>query len=309
MEENRLLSLLEPPKGVPDMVLDTDAYNEIDDQFAIAYLLKSAARIRCHALYAAPFSNEKAATPREGMEKSYDEIKHLLTFFPDYQGPVLRGACGYLADERTPQPSPAAEHLVRLARAMPAGTPLYVVAIGAITNVASALLLAPDIVERIVVVWLGGNALHMADNFEFNMRQDVAAARVVFGSGVPLVQLPCRGVVDMFRVSRADLEVWLMDKSPLCSDLASRTIAEAERYAAGTPWTRVIWDVTAVAWLMNDPRLMDSRVLHRPIPQYDHHYSLDDRTPWMRYVCEIRRDALMDELFRTLTRSEERTDA
>ena len=309
MEEQRLLSLLRPPEGIPDIVLDTDAYNEIDDQFAIAYLLKNAARIRCHAIYAAPFSNEKATTACEGMEKSHAEIKRLISFFPNCQIPVLHGSRGYLAGEHTPQPSSAAEHLVKLARAMPEGTPLYVVAIGAITNVASALLMAPDIARRIVTVWLGGNALHMDDQFEFNMRQDVAAARVVFDSGGALVQLPCCGVVDMFRVSRAELEWWLKGKNALCDDLVDRTIAEAERYAAGKPWTRVIWDVTAVAWLMNDPRLMDSRIIHRPIPQYDHHYSFDDRRPWMRYVCKIHRDALMDELFRALTRNEEEEHA
>lgn len=308
MNENRLLSRLMPPTHIPDVVLDTDAYNEIDDQFAIAYLLKSLDRVKCHAIYAAPFSNEKAATPQEGMEKSFKEIEHLLTFFPSCQMPVYRGSCEYLRDEKTPQQSEVTSHLIDLARSMPDDKPLYVVAIGAITNIASALLLAPDIIEKIVVVWLGGNALHRDDNYEFNIRQDVAAARVVFDSGVPLVQLPCCGVVDMFRVSRAELEWWLKGKNALCDDLVDRTIAEAEEYAAGKPWTRVVWDVTAVAWLMRNPSLMDYRIIHRPVPQYDHRYSFDSRRPWMAYVNEIYRDALMEELFLTLTRHERNND-
>ena len=71
--------------------------------------------------------------------------------------------------------------------------PLYVVAIGALTNIASALLLEPAIAQRITLVWLGGNAWDWPDNQEFNAFQDVAADRVVFGSGAAVVQLPCQG--------------------------------------------------------------------------------------------------------------------
>ena len=52
--------------GVIDIVLDTDTFNEVDDQYALSYLLHSEDRLRLRAIYAAPFANEKAATPREG---------------------------------------------------------------------------------------------------------------------------------------------------------------------------------------------------------------------------------------------------
>ena len=60
------------------------------------------------------------------------------------------------------------------------------VSIGAITNVASAILLNPEIRERIVVVWLGGHARICADTKEFNMYQDYAATRVVIYKGEEL---------------------------------------------------------------------------------------------------------------------------
>ena len=100
--------------------------------------------------------------------------------------------------------------------------PLYVIAIGAITNVASAILLEPKIIEKIVLVWLGGNAHDWTDNKEFNLYQDVAAARVVFGCGVPLVQLPCAGVVSGFRTTGPELEYWLRGKNKLCDYLDNR---------------------------------------------------------------------------------------
>ena len=44
-------------------VLDTDTYNEIDDQFALAYALLARDVVDLQAVIAAPFSNLLAATP------------------------------------------------------------------------------------------------------------------------------------------------------------------------------------------------------------------------------------------------------
>ncbi|MCL1796700.1 MAG: nucleoside hydrolase, partial [Clostridia bacterium] len=69
---------LDPPLEKIDMVLDTDAYNEVDDQFALAYALLSPEKLNVKAIYAAPFSNDRSTGPEDGMEKSYDEIVRLL---------------------------------------------------------------------------------------------------------------------------------------------------------------------------------------------------------------------------------------
>jgi purine nucleosidase len=61
------------------MVLDTDTFNEIDDQFAATYALITQERIRVEALYAAPFFKELSSGPKDGMEKSYREIEKILT--------------------------------------------------------------------------------------------------------------------------------------------------------------------------------------------------------------------------------------
>lgn len=301
MTDAQRLENLAVPNGKIDVVLDTDAYNEIDDQFAIAYLLRSKAKLNTKAIYAAPFFNGKSSGPEDGMEKSYDEIMKLLKLM-DESVPVFKGSRSYLQNETTPVLSPAAEQLAALAESYSPEAPLYVVAIGAITNVASAILLNPAVAENTVVVWLGGHALHFGNTKEFNMYQDIAAARVVMKSGVPLVQLPCGGVVSQFTVSGPELEFWLSGKNPLADYLAENTISEAESYAAGKPWTRVIWDVTAVAWLLNDNgRFMNSRLVPTPIPTYDGLYAADNNALPERYVYSINRDALMADLFEKLT--------
>ena len=60
---------LNVPAGVVDVILDTDTYNEIDDQFALAYMLLSPERIRPVGICAAPFLNAKSQSPADGMEK------------------------------------------------------------------------------------------------------------------------------------------------------------------------------------------------------------------------------------------------
>lgn len=299
--EQRLKNL-EIPTGPVDMVLDTDAYNEIDDQFAISYALHATEKLNVLALYAAPFFNNRSNGPADGMERSYQEILKLLRL-SKLECPVYRGSDRYLPDEQTPVASDAAKHLTELAMRYSPEKPLYVVAIGAITNVASALLMKPEIADNIVVVWLGGNALEWHDNIEFNIRQDVASARVVFASGAPLVMLPCLGVVSAFTSTEPELTYWLKGKNDLCDYLVQHTVEAANEYAKGRVWSRVIWDVTTVGWLLNDGRrFMLDKLIPTPIPEYDHHYAQDPRRPLCRYVYHINRDALMGDLFAHISR-------
>lgn len=286
-----------------DVVIDTDAFNEIDDQFAIAYLLKNADRLNTVALYAAPFFNEKATSVRDGMEKSYDELKKIVKLSErnDLIDKIYKGSDGYLPNETTPVISAAAMDLVNRAKSYDKKEPLCVIAIGAITNVASALIIDPSIADKLKIVWLGGHAKWYLDTKEFNMIQDVTAARVVMSSGSEFVQLPCMGVVSQFTVSKQELEYFLVGKNPLCDYLSKNAIKEAESYAKGKDWTRVIWDVTAVAYLLNDDgRFMLSHRENVLLPAYEGFYEETPIKKTCDYVYCINRDALMNDLFEKL---------
>ena len=168
----RLDRLAHPGRKVR-MVLDTDTFNEIDDQFALVYALLSPGAMTVEAIYAAPFQNSRAATPGEGMEQSHAEILRLLERMDVApEGLVYRGVTEYVGPEKVAREAEAVDDLIARARASAEDDPLYVVAIAAISNVASALLKAPDIADKIVVVWLGGHALHWPHTIEFNLRQD-----------------------------------------------------------------------------------------------------------------------------------------
>jgi len=296
------LAMLEAPKGPIDVVIDTDAYNEIDDQFAISYALRRTDRLHVQALYAAPFLNQRSVSPEDGMIRSEAEILKLLDLMGETR-PVFSGSRTYLPDEDTPVTSPAAEDLCRRAMAYSPEKPLFVVCLGAITNVASALLMQPEIADRIVIVWLGGHALEWEDNYEFNLRQDIAAARVVYASSAPLVMLPAQQVVSALATTAPELNHWLRGRNALCDYLVQNTVNEAESYAAGRAWSRVIWDISALFWLLNDDRrFMRSRLMPTPMPGYDHRWHFPEGTPLCRYVYYVCRDSIFTDLFATLAK-------
>ncbi len=307
MEQNIYNKNLEVPSRKVDAVIDTDAFNEIDDQFAISYLLASKDKINLTALYAAPFSGTKnVSDPKIGMEKSFAEIINILTLTgcEEYIDDTFKGSNMYLKDEKTPVISDAAEDLVQRAKKYSPENPLYVITIGAITNIASALLIDPTIAENIVIVWLGGHALHFHDTKEFNMQQDIAAARVVFMSDAPLVQLPCMGVVSQFAIPGEELKYHIKGKNKLC-DYLYDIVEECFENSENMCNSRVIWDVTAIAWLLNDnDKFMLSRIIDCPVPDYDYKYN-GTINKKIRYIYFINRDVLATDLFEKITNEED----
>src|SRR6478735_4326038 len=107
------LKLLEPPAGRVRVVLDTDTYNEIDDQFALVQMLLSKERFDVEAIYAAPFFNTRAESPGHGIELSYDEILRLLARLniPPV-GLVHRGVTDYVGPGKAARQAPAVDDLV-----------------------------------------------------------------------------------------------------------------------------------------------------------------------------------------------------
>ncbi|RIH66763.1 nucleoside hydrolase [Mariniphaga sediminis] len=299
LEEAFRLKQLEPPSGKVRVVLDTDTYNEVDDQFALAYAYLSKEKIQLEAVYAAPFHNARSEGPADGMEKSYQEILRLLKMLgKSPEKFAFRGSDRYLEDVTRPVRSEAALDLVQKAMASSPENPLYVVPVGCITNIASAILIEPEIIKNIVVVWLGGNGLNWPHQREFNLKQDVLAARVVFDSGVPLVVMPCRPVVSHFHTTIPELKYYLEGKNEL-SDYLYNIVCE---YSGGKEaYSKVIWDVTTVAWLVN-PTWIQTDLVHSPVLTDQMTFSVDHSRHFIRMATDLRRDAIFRDLFSKLAR-------
>ncbi|MDR6882573.1 nucleoside hydrolase [Bacillus sp. 3255] len=301
LSQSKLLERLSRPDPGRQlrMVLDTDTFNEIDDQFAVVYALKSPEKLRIEAFYAAPFHNELSEGPEDGMEKSYQELLKIAALLPEMSGiPVYRGSTAYLAGPEAPQKSAAALNLVERAMASPDDDPLYVVAIGAITNVASAILLEPRIIEKIVVVWLGGHSLQWPDTREFNLAQDLHASRTVLNCGVPLVLIPCMGVTSHLLTTLPEVREFVKDKGEIGNYLYETYEGCADDHFA---YSRVIWDIATIAYLI-DESWLPNELVHSPILSEDFRYSFDASRHFIRYVHFVRRDRVFKDLFQKLAR-------
>lgn len=300
IKESKRIEKLEPPINREiRMVFDTDTYNEVDDQFALAYALLSD-NLKVEAIYAAPFHNNRSNSPLDGMEQSYNEIIKILELMNvQNDGIVYKGSSKYLQDYSEPIRSDAALDLISRAMKSSPEDPLYVVAVGCITNIASAILIEPQIIDRIVVVWLGGHGLNWPNQREFNLVQDVKSAQVVLNSGVPLVITPCWPVVSHFHTTIPELELNLKGKNKLSNYLYE--IVKEYNIQNSTVWSKEIWDVIPIAWLVN-PSWVKTNLVHSPILTDQVTYSVDQSRHFIRFATILNRDAIFKDLFSKLTK-------
>lgn len=303
ISESQRIEMLRPPAKRPvRMVLDTDAFNEIDDQFAVVYALISP-ELDVQAVYAAPFHNSRSSGPADGMEKSYEELLRILDKLdrsPD--GFTFRGSLNWIRDVEKPERSPAVLDLIERAKKSSPQDPLYVVPVGAITNISNAILIEPSIIRNIVVVWLGGNGHNWPHQREFNYRQDLIASRIIFDSGVPLVQLPCTPVVTHFATTVPEMERYVGGRGPI-GDYLLEIFKDYRKDHFG--WSKVLWDMTAVAWLVND-RWLPSSLVHSPIVTDNYTFSFDQSRHMIRVVNFVQRDPIFRDFFTKLEKQAKR---
>ncbi len=291
------------PSGRVRMVLDTDTYNEIDDQFAVAYTLLAPEKLQLEALYAAPYLNNRSTSAGDGMEKSYEEILRVL----DRLGKtgavdVYKGSPRFLKDSDGPVDSPAARDLIK--RAMASRETLYVATVGAPTNVSSAIVMEPKIKDRITVVWLGGRPLHFPTAHEFNLRQDPPASQVLYDSGVPLVMMPTTNITEMLRTTTAELAQFIKGKSKIGDYLYEIFVEYAEEHKRdlSKPWSKVIWDIAAIAWLI-EPKWIETKLVSSPLLADDLRWGATQGRHSIRVATHVDRDAVFADLFARLVKA------
>lgn len=237
------------------IILDTDMFNEIDDQFALVYLMKSLNMFDLKAITIAPFLKSgysPAKTIEEGTEKSYETTLHILDLLEksEYKNIVFKGATKYMKDSA--EDNAATSKIIEIAKDNEKTT---ILAIGAITNVALAIKKAPEIISKIKVVWLGGNSFLTNNNDEFNFRQDIKAVQTVFDSGVELVVIPCRNVASHLSTTIYELEHYLQEDSELNRYLCDifrkckKPFIKEPKDEIGM--SKTLWDLSAIAYEIN----------------------------------------------------------
>ena len=355
--------ILRAPTGRVRCVIDTDARNEIDDQYALAWALLSGDKLDIEAVYAAPYSflerairlrqadrlrQAGAESPEEkrllanhlgwldrleraginphddaqldpnasllihpgrGMELSYDEILTVCDKLGiDMSDRVFRGSDRYLGTLDAPVESAAVEHLIATASTASADDPLHVIAIGAATNVASALLLAPEIIDRIVVSWTAGYPTTVTGVVQpsFNMEQDIMASQLLFDSGAPLLYLPGFHVGAQLSLSLPEVEAWVKGSGAIGDYLHWLYINNPHHTLHGIrdhfarSW--IMWDLINFAWLI-EPDWVPSFFTDAPYLSGDcRWFRSSPPRHLIREALDINRDAIYRDFFGKLAR-------
>ena len=184
-----------PKEAQIKVFIDTDAKNEADDQYAIMHFLMSPT-INIIGIGAEHF--EVKAKNGNSMQESYDEIKKILKLASVDDVSVYKGARLPLNSEK--EESEAVNCIIEAAKK----EHIYVAALGALTNLANAIIKESKISSNITVV-LNGGGPYPKGRAEFNIMQDLTAARIVFNSNAEIWQIP-QNVYSTLEVSIASLK-------------------------------------------------------------------------------------------------------
>lgn len=276
-----------------NVILDTDTYNECDDQFALSYMLKSQDRFNIEAITVVPYHHDNNISIQEGIEKSYNEINKICNWLNfDTTNKVFKGSEDYLENgyEETTE---AVEKIIEIALK---NDKTYIMAIGAITNIAIAILKEPKIIDKIEVIWLGGHSLLNKNNNEFNFRQDLQAVRKVFESKVKLTIIPCKNVASNLRTSIYELEHFLKGKNELCDYLCQRFYNDGVH---GIQERRIIWDISVIAYMINKDWFEEFEISCPKIKDYLS-YKLTEDNHKIKFVNYLNIDKIFKDVFQKL---------
>lgn len=277
-----------------NVILDTDTYNECDDQFALSYLLKSQYLFQIDAITIAPYHHDHQISIEEGINKSYDEVLKICDLLQfNTENKVFKGSCNYVQngyDEMTE----AVEKIIEISTRNEFTT---ILAIGAITNVALAISKCPTIVDKIEVIWLGGHSLLSNNNNEFNFYQDVEGLKKVFASNVKLTIIPCKNVASNLLTSIFELEHYLKNKSELGNYLCQRFLNDGIH---GIQERRVLWDISVVAYVINSD-WFEQEQISCPNIKEDMSYELTESNHKITMVNYLNAKAIFYDLMRRIS--------
>jgi purine nucleosidase len=230
------------------LIINTDAKNEADDQFAIVHALLSPS-LDIRGIVPAHFGSSRTPTSRAD---SREEVDLLLGYLGMAEGVVVAdGADAALADEFTASPSAGSRLIID--EAMSSDERLFVAFLGPLTDMASAILEEPAIQDRdVVVVWIGGppyGGTVPEYSHEFNLTNDIAAANVVFDSRLTIWQIPM-SVYTMVGVGYAELEGRVRPCGPLGEYLTQQLIDVNTFHGLNMEY-RSLGDSPAIGVVMN----------------------------------------------------------
>lgn len=282
---------------VKKVIYDADSGCDLDDQFAIAHSWTSK-KIDLLSVNSTLFRNEFEKTDGT-MEASHAENQKVVRLIgAEGLCPVYPGCTQTVSSQPGfgPVDSPAVRNIIDTA--MASDEIIYILATGALTNVASAILTEPAVMDHICVIWVGSEGLDTGVTDEYNLFNDYRAGQIVLNSGVPFIHLPgfgCRGTVKL-ALSKA-----FFDRITLDSEVGTffkKTLPD--RYNLWkkfeTPGNfHILWDVAASGFL-SVPQAFTFSIIPAPVFTDDGKYAYDSTRHKIVYMEDINPNIVMDDV-------------
>lgn len=283
---------------VPDdrkirVIIDTDAACEADDPFAIAQALMIKKFI-VKGIIATHFGAPGT------MKRSLEEINTIVSLMKKDVA-VYEGEDGALRDVRMKDLSPAAKFLIQEAMREDEH-PLYVLCLGAITNVARAVLECPHIKHKMKIIWIGGQEIgnDMKDVREFNSGNDIDAANFIIGCGANLTLVP-NNVYGSVRISLAEIQKRIYPLGDigkhLFENMVSYNTQPWAKWTSGESWT--LGDSPAVAIAM-DEGAAAYKYVEAPIFNPDTTWKYAEGRPIIRVCTRVDSRFILEDLIARL---------
>ena len=240
-------------KNVTQVIIDTDSGNEIDDLFAVARALIAP------ELEVIGITSEQWSFHPEAGDSSVQVSQRLnieiLKALGRTDVPHPMGASDMLRfwNEPVPQPSAAATFIIEKANALKKGKKLNIVTLGAMTNVASAILIEPKIAPKLRIYAMAFKydpKTRVWNKNEFNVRNDLDAADLLLNNSELEMHIMTATTSQIFRFNKTDTRDLMKGKGPAWDFLLHRW---DEKFPEFADW--IMWDVSLIEALI-DPELV-----------------------------------------------------
>ena len=231
--------------GKINIILSCDTKNEIDDQFAITYSVKSP---NINLLGVVSVQNTKKHGI-ESVDKYHQEAKKILRLCGS-KIPAHKGSRNPLKSEDKPEISPGVEFIIN--SILKSKEKIWIISTGPCTDLVNACLLEPKIMKKCKFVWLGGfkNNLEVKslNGKECNFNADRLATEILMKLDIDLTLLPAWGVADRMITHCPSLIKSLEKRNlPITNYLSKLVQSIKSRF-----W--ILWDVSAPA-IIDNPSL------------------------------------------------------
>lgn len=183
--KNRIIPQVPENDKTLRILIDSDTANEIDDLYAIVLALVSPDRFKIEGFVATHFSSSGGP---DSTQRSYDLLIDLLKSAGAEGKYTVKKGSHPMQYCNTPIESEGVDFIIEKALEGDEHDPLWVVGLGAATNLASAILKAPEIIPKVRYVFHARSEYTWPErSVQFNVYGDIIAAKTLLESNVPLV--------------------------------------------------------------------------------------------------------------------------